>query len=255
MLDKIDIEKIIEIAKLAGKEILKIYNQDFEIYSKNDKSPLTDADKNANELIVNKLEELYPEITIISEENNIVSYSERKKWQYCWIIDPLDGTKEFIKKNDEFTVNIALVKNGKPILGVVYLPVLDVFYYAIESKGSFKRKNCINKKLLKKENKTNKIKVIASRSHLSSAVLDYVEKLKQQDKEVEFISAGSSLKFCLVAENKADIYPRLAPTMEWDTAAAHIVCTEAGFRVYSFETNKELFYNKEELLNPWFIVS
>ena len=251
----VDINDIIPIAIAAGEEILKIYEQDFEVFEKADESPLTMADKNANDIIINALQELYPNIPYISEEVKQIEYSERKKWEYCWIIDPLDGTKEFIKKNGEFTVNIALVQNGEPILGVVYVPVTDDIYIGGKGNGSFKIDiDGEVTKLFKKENKTKKIKAIASRSHLSKEVEYFVEDLKEEGKEVEFVSAGSSLKFCLVAEGKADIYPRLAPTMEWDTAAAHIVCLEAGYDVIDFKTNKTLVYNKENLLNPWFIV-
>ena len=251
----VDINEIIPIAIAAGEEILKIYDQDFEVFEKEDESPLTMADKNANDVIIKALEDLYPDIPYISEEIKQMDYSERKNWEYCWIIDPLDGTKEFIKKNGEFTVNIALVHNGEPILGVVYVPVTDDIYIGGKGNGAFKIDvNGEVSQLIKQENTTNKIKVIASRSHLSKEVEKYVENLKKEGKEVEFVSVGSSLKFCLVAEGKADIYPRLAPTMEWDTAAAHIVCTEAGFEVQDFKTKLTLRYNKEKLLNPWFIV-
>ncbi len=251
----VDINEIIPIAIAAGEEILKIYEQDFEVFKKDDESPLTMADKNANDVIIKALTALYPDIPYISEEIKQMDYSERKNWEYCWIIDPLDGTKEFIKKNGEFTVNIALVHNGEPILGVVYVPVTEYIYIGGKGSGSFKIDvDGEVTQLQKKETTSNKIKVIASRSHLSKEVENYVEDLKKEGKEVEFVSAGSSLKFCLVAEGKADIYPRLAPTMEWDTAAAHVVCTEAGFLVVDYNTSKELTYNKSNLLNPWFIV-
>lgn len=254
---KIDIKEVIKISRLAGLEILKIYKEDFEVYNKQDESPLTKADKNANDIIIKHLTELYPDIPYISEEVKNLDFSERKNWEYCWIIDPLDGTKEFVKKNGEFTVNIALVKNGKPVLGVVYIPVEDTYFFAEENKGAFKQIGN-NEALLLPKKADNSIKqkliVVASRSHLSEAVVSYVDALKDKGKEIEFVSAGSSLKFCLVAEGKADIYPRLAPTMEWDTAAAHVVCTEVGIQVIDNNTNKELKYNKENLLNPYFVV-
>jgi 3'(2'), 5'-bisphosphate nucleotidase len=252
----VDINEVIAVAILGGDEIMKIYNQDFEVFEKEDASPLTMADKNANDIIIKNLTELFPDIPYISEEVKQTDYKERKDWEYCWMIDPLDGTKEFIKRNGEFTVNIALIHNNEPILGVVYVPVTDDIYIGGKGNGAFK----INADgdvdpLMKVENTTNLIKVIASRSHLSDEVVAFVEDLKKKGKEVEFISAGSSLKFCLIAEGKADIYPRLAPTMEWDTAAAHIVCSEAGFKVLNYDSqNEELKYNKENLLNPWFIV-
>lgn len=257
MKEQININEIIKIAKAAGDEILKIYAKDFEVYNKADESPLTEADKNANAIIIEGLQKLYPNIPYISEEVKQTDYAERKQWNSCWLIDPLDGTKEFVKKNGEFTVNIALIENGEPVLGVVYIPVEDTYFYAIKNEGTYKK---IGKDKAQKlpqrsqvEDKKN-LKVVASRSHLSEEVLQFVEELKAEGKNVEFISAGSSLKFCLVAEGKADIYPRLAPTMEWDTAAAHILCTEVGLQVQIYESKKPLAYNKENLLNPWFVV-
>tara|TARA_B110000914_G_C15442424_1_gene436762 strand:- start:28 stop:795 length:768 start_codon:yes stop_codon:yes gene_type:complete len=252
----VDINEVIAIAILAGDEIMKIYNQDFEVFEKEDDSPLTMADKNANDVIIKSLTELYPDIPYISEEVKQTGYKDRKYWQYFWMIDPLDGTKEFVKRNGEFTVNIALIHNNEPILGVVYVPVTDDIYIGGKGNGAFKINSDGDVEPLKKEeNTSNLIKVIASRSHLSDEVVAFVEELKKSGKEVEFISAGSSLKFCLIAEGKANIYPRLAPTMEWDTAAAHIVCSEAGFKVLNYDKQtEELKYNKENLLNPWFIV-
>lgn len=253
----IDILEIVRISKLAGDEIMKIYVQDFQVFEKADDSPLTMADKNANDIIIKELVKLYPNIPYISEEVKTLDYSERKNWESCWIIDPLDGTKEFIKKNGEFTVNIALVKNGKPVLGVVYIPAQNVVFYAEEGKGTFKQSgNEVAIKLPKRNFDESKesLTIVASRSHLSADVEDYVSDLEKQGKKVEFVSAGSSLKFCLIAEGIADIYPRLAPTMEWDTAAAHAVCTEVGVSVINFETKEEVRYNKENLLNPFFIV-
>ena len=253
----IDIEEIIRISKEAGDEILKIYDLDFEVYSKDDSSPLTDADKNANDVIIEGLQKLYPSIPFISEEVKQMDYSERKNWSQCWLIDPLDGTKEFIKKNGEFTVNIALIENGVPILGVVYVPVKNETYYAQKGKGAFKRDAKGNTIKLEKQphySELDAITVVASRSHLSDEVVAFVDDLKKGGKEVTFLSAGSSLKFCLVAEGKAHVYPRLAPTMEWDTGAAHAVCLEAGKNVYVHDSKTPLKYNKENLLNPWFIV-
>lgn len=254
---KIEIKKIINIAREAGDAILEIYQKDFEIYTKNDQSPLTEADKKANDIIVNSLVEAYPEIPYISEEVKLKPYEERKDWEYCWLIDPLDGTKEFIKKNGEFTVNIALIRDGKPILGVVHVPVQNKTYYAEEGEGAFVIDNNfaperISNKAHYKD--LDELVVVASRSHLSDEVVAFVDDLKATGKEVEFLSSGSSLKFCLVAEGKANVYPRLAPTMEWDTAAAHAVCLEAGKDVLVYETKKPLRYNREDLLNPWFIV-
>ena len=257
MINEIDIKDIIDTAKLAGEDILKIYQQDFEVFDKEDASPLTLADKNANDLIINNLQKKYPNIPYISEEVKQTSFENRKDWEYFWMIDPLDGTKEFIKKNGEFTVNIALIHHNKPVLGVVYIPVQNTLYYAIKNKGTYKIDELGNSIQLtnKQTNNLTDLIVVASRSHLSKEVEDYVEALKNKGKNIHFLSAGSSLKFCLIAEGKANIYPRFAPTMEWDTAAAHILCTELGYDVIDYDTKNELIYNKKSLLNPWFIVS
>ena len=185
------------------------------------------------------------------------SYSERSSWGEFWLIDPLDGTKEFIKKNGEFTVNIALIRDGFPVLGVVYLPVDEILYCAEKGSGAFKEVRSGN--LSKIFNgvhydELERIKVVASRSHITDEVKEFVEGLKNEGKEVEMISVGSSLKLCLVAEGSANIYPRFGPTMEWDTGAAQAVVMESGREVLNFETNELLNYNKKSLLNPWFVV-
>lgn len=254
---KVEIKKIINIAREAGDAILTIYTKDFEVYTKNDESPLTEADQAANAIILDQLLASYPDIPYISEEVKQQNYEERKDWEYCWLIDPLDGTKEFIKKNGEFTVNIALIHHGVPVLGVVHVPVQNKTYYASKGEGAFVIENNSVPQLI--ENRSHysdldQIVVVASRSHLSQEVVDFVDDLKAKGKEVEFLSSGSSLKFCLVAEGKAHVYPRLAPTMEWDTAAAHAICLEAGKDVLVFETRQAMQYNRKDLLNPWFIV-
>lgn len=254
---KVEIKTIIDIAREAGDAILEIYNQDFEVFEKQDASPLTEADKAANAIIIEGLLKCYPRIPYISEEVKQESYAKRKDWEYCWLIDPLDGTKEFIKKNGEFTVNIALIKNGKPVLGVVHVPVQGKTYFAEEGKGAFLIENNNAPQQIENRKHYSELKdivVVASRSHLSQEVVDFVDDLKAKGKNVEFLSSGSSLKFCLVAEGKAHVYPRLAPTMEWDTGAAHAVCLEAGKNVYVYPTKQALTYNREDLLNPWFIV-
>ncbi len=248
MLNKIDIEAIKNIALEAGNSIMEIYEKDFAIEYKDDKSPLTIADIKSNEIICNSLKKLYPTIPIISEENKEITFEKRKNWEYYWCIDPIDGTKEFIKKNGEFTVNIALIHRGTPILGVVYAPVLDDIYYAIKGSGAFK-----NNTKLPINRDDGKYVIVASKSHMSKETQDYVDKI-ETSKEKILISKGSSLKLCLVAEGKADIYPRLAPTMEWDTAAADAIVRESGNMTYQFKNNKPILYNKQELLNPWFIV-
>ena len=252
----------IKAAIEAGNEIIKIYASDFAHELKADNSPLTIADKNSNKVINTYLRQTA--IPIISEENNQIPYDERKHWKECWVVDPLDGTKEFIKKNGEFTVNIALVKEQQPVLGVVYVPAQKVLYYAIvDSQKAYKIQlqdtNTSVDTILQDANvikriqhNSSKLKIVASRSHLNEATEKFINSL-QTDKEIIIVSKGSSLKFCLVAEGEADIYPRFAPTMEWDSAAPHAICNAVGVKVVSLETEKELVYNKEDLLNPWFI--
>jgi 3'(2'), 5'-bisphosphate nucleotidase len=250
MLNKINIEDIKNIALDAGAVIMKIYNKDFSIEYKDDKSPLTQADLKSNEIICKALVKLYPNIPIMSEENKQVEYETRKNWDYYWCIDPIDGTKEFIKKNGEFTVNIALIHKTTPVLGVVYAPALNDIYYAKQNESAYKN----NQKLPLKTNPNpkEKLSVVASKSHLSSETQEFIDSLKT--KKIEQVSKGSSLKLCMVAEGIADIYPRLAPTMEWDTAAADAIVREAGKMTYQFESNEPVVYNKENLLNPWFVV-
>jgi len=250
MLENIDLQTIVAIAKDAGDAIMEIYQKDFSIEYKDDQSPLTEADIKSNEIICKELERLYPTIPILSEENKTVSYEERKNWELFWLIDPIDGTKEFIKKNGEFTVNIALIENNTPVLGVVYAPALGDMYYAQKGNGSFKN----GQKLPLHINKLPKerLKVVASKSHLSEETQTFIDNL--YTKEIEQVSKGSSLKLCMVAEGTADIYPRLAPTMEWDTGAAHAIVIEVGKRVLQFGKKENLLYNKEVLLNPWFVV-
>lgn len=254
----IEILQLLEIARHAGDEIMKIYNTDFSVERKEDNSPLTAADRKSNAVILDGLKKSYPEIPFISEETKQTPYSERKNWNKFWLIDPIDGTKEFIKKNGEFTVNIALIENGIPVIGIVHAPALNKTYYGVEGQGSFAWNADLQKfeAILNKEHYQQKSKVIvvASRSHLTDETLQFVEKLKAEGKEVDFLSSGSSLKFCLVAEGKADVYPRFGPTMEWDTGAAHAVALYAGKNVINIETGLPLAYNKENLLNPYFIV-
>ena len=249
MLNNINTEDIKKIAFQAGEAILKIYGKNFQVEYKDDDSPLTEADKNANEIICSSLHTLYPNIPILSEENRIIEYDERKDWEYYWCIDPLDGTKEFIKKNGEFTVNIALIHKNAPVLGVVYAPVLDAMYSAKKGEGAF-----LNgvKLLHVSEKLDDKLRVVASKSHLSKETEEFIDALDAKIKEQ--VSKGSSLKLCMIAEGSADIYPRLSPTMEWDTAAADAIVRESGKMSYQFDTGTPLVYNKENLLNPWFIV-
>lgn len=253
-----DIQDIITMAQQAGKAILEIYNSDdFAVETKGDNSPLTKADKAANKIIVSELQRLYSEIPIISEENKLLPYKERQHWNRCWLVDPLDGTKEFIKRNGEFTVNIALIENGEPVMGVVHVPVSGVTYYGEKHSGAYKIENGeitkIESSAVPYTEKQN-IKVVASRSHLSAETQQFIDDLQQQGKTVEFVSMGSSLKLCLVAEGVADVYPRFASTMEWDTAAAQAVVEAAKRKVLVHNCDLPLRYNKENLLNPWFLV-
>jgi len=251
MLKTINLEDIVTIAQKAGDAIMKIYNKDFTIEYKDDKSPLTEADLKANEIICSSLEKLYPNIPIMSEENKQTDYEIRKSWEYYWCIDPIDGTKEFIKKNDEFTVNIALIHKNTPVLGVVYAPAIDEMYKAKKGDGAFKNGQKLPLKV--NSNPKEKLLVVASKSHLSEETQEFIDNF--DTKEIEQVSKGSSLKLCMVAEGIADIYPRLAPTMEWDTAAADAIVREAGKLTYQFKNNdKPVIYNKRDLLNPWFIV-
>ncbi len=256
------IGKIIDLVTYVGKEVLKIYNSfsEFEILLKSDGSPLTLADEISNRIITESLQSI-SNLPIISEENKKIPYEHRKKWEKFWLVDPLDGTKEFIKKNGEFTINIALIENGKPLLGVVYAPAKDLLYFATPE-GAFKReKNKTVKLKLEKPIETNKIRAVVSRSHLDEQTLKFLSFLETKTgKGIEKISIGSSLKICYIAEGKADIYPRFAPTMEWDTAAAHAILNFAGGKLVTvdrnqdnFLTNSELRYNKKTLKNPPFV--
>lgn len=253
----------IKAALKGGEEILKVYGSEFSIEQKDDKSPLTLADKNAHESICSDLED--SGFNVLSEEGRNIPYNERKSWDYFWMVDPLDGTKEFIKRNGEFTVNIALINEQKAVLGVIYIPVTRTLYFAAKDTGSFKLiitgilpdtlEGIISVATrLPVELRSKKFTVVASRSHLSEETEMFIDGLRTVHKDVEFISSGSSVKLCLVAEGAADVYPRFAPTMEWDTAAGQAICEIAGKGVIDYSANKPLLYNKHDLLNPWFIV-
>ena len=249
----------------AGKEILKVYDEDFVVEYKADESPLTKADKNANLVIVEGLKS--SGLPVLSEEGKLIPYEDRSKWELFWLVDPLDGTKEFIKKNGEFTVNIALIEGDTPIIGVVYVPVTRVLYYASATIGSYKVQlensfsasgldTLIEKSIsLNNSEYPNIYTIVASRSHSTKETEDFVSQKEAEVGNIDLISAGSSIKLCLVAERKAHIYPRLAPTMEWDTAAGHAVATYSDCKVYDYVTGSELKYNKKNMLNPWFVVS
>lgn len=258
----------LQAALEAGRDILDIYedpSQDFGIERKADNSPLTLADKAAHRRIMQWLEPTG--IPVLSEEGQHLPYTERLHWDDLWIVDPLDGTKEFIKKNGEFTVNIALVREGKPLLGVVYVPVKGELYFCDWALGA--RKVCVPcerpfptpeeiiataQPLPQPQEKRNEFVIVASRSHMSPETEEYVEQARREHAEVKLISSGSSIKICLVAEGAADAYPRYAPTMEWDTAAGDAIARAAGCSVVDAATGRPLQYNKEDLHNPWFLV-
>lgn len=245
----------------AGRAIMKIYAQPFDVNFKEDNSPLTIADQNADDIICNYLSST--NIPILSEEGAKHNYEIRKDWKLCWIVDPLDGTKEFIKKNGEFTVNIALVENGHPVLGVIYTPVQDVLHFAAKGIGSFRLEKASEIKSTEDFLKLAKrlplqlppttFTIVGSRSHASPETNAYVEEQKLIHGEIDFVAAGSSLKFCLLAEGKAHVYPRFAPTMEWDTAAGQAVLEAAGGTLVEWPSKKPMLYNRKELLNSWFL--
>lgn len=252
MYKHIDIHTIVSIVRKAGAVVMEVYGRDFDVEIKNDNSPLTEADKKAHEVIENGLNSLEVLLPILSEEGKAIPYEERREWEYFWMVDPLDGTKEFIKKNDEFTINIALIYNGVPVIGVVYAPALDEMYWAKQGEGAFKDGQRLPLSI--NEDPSKVLRVVASKSHLSPETQDYIDGLAKTTDTIECVSKGSSLKLCMVAEGSADIYPRLAPTMEWDTAAADAIVREAGKMTYQYNTHQRMEYNKENLLNPWFVV-
>ena len=252
------IEELLKISNIsieAGRIILDFYNKNLDITFKTDESPLTQADLASNKFITDSIKKISPNIPILSEEE-FIEWDVRKEWKKYWLIDPLDGTKEFIKKNGEFTVNIALIENNRPTLGVIYAPVSNELYFAKKNFGSFKiltskQLNTLDnaKKISIKINKTNKVKIIGSRSHSNPILQKWVSK---NFNDFQILQKGSSLKFCLIAEGAADIYPRFGPTSEWDIAAGHIIVNEAGGRVNTFENNEINYNKKEDLLNPQF---
>ncbi|MFK8013255.1 MAG: 3'(2'),5'-bisphosphate nucleotidase CysQ [Marinicellaceae bacterium] len=245
------LKNIEKTAIKAGEAILEIYDSaDFGVEMKSDDSPLTKADLAAHNVIVKDLQTLTPDVPILSEESAKISYSERSTWQKYWLVDPLDGTKEFIKKNGEFTVNIALIESGQPTLSVVYVPVKKIAYAAAKGYGAFKMIDGERQKIVCHKPARNIPVVVGSRSHISEDVKNYLDKLGDH----EMTAMGSSLKFCLVAEGVADLYPRLGLTSEWDTAAAQCIVEQAGGRVVTLD-NESLKYNtKDSLLNPFFMV-
>jgi len=250
-----DLQSLFKLAsqasQSASKAILEVYNSnDFQTEAKGDNSPLTLADKKAHQAIVSILQS--SNLPILSEEGKSIPYDQRKNWEYFWLVDPLDGTKEFIKRNGEFTVNIALIEKQTSILGVVTVPVTGEEYYGARGMGAFLKVKDTIMQLPKRnpvELKQTGLKVVASRSHMNEETRQFINRLR----EPELVSSGSSLKFMLLASGKADVYPRFAPTMEWDTAAAHAIINEVGLRVLQQNSSIELVYNKLDLLNPYFV--
>ena len=247
----------------AGKAILEIYHSgEFDVEMKGDNSPLTKADTASHNVIMSFLTKT--NIPVLSEEGKAIAYEERKDWKQLWIVDPIDGTKEFIKRNGEFTVNIALIEDQRPLIGVIFVPVTGELYFSTKEMGAFKVTVDLenydvdmiisngNKLPLEREDKT--FTIVASRSHMSPETEAYVQEMRDIHGEVHLISKGSSLKLCMVAQGVADCYPRFAPTMEWDTAAGQAICEHADFRVIDWSTKKTMLYNREELLNNWFLV-
>ncbi len=256
----------IKAAVKAGELVLKIYNSEYSTTFKEDKSPLTTADISAHNSIADDLVDT--DFPLLSEEGRNIPWDLRRKWHYFWLVDPLDGTKEFINRNGEFTVNIALIAGQIPVIGVIYVPVSGMLYFGNQEIGSWSF-NCSENNFdsettslpafLKICNKlpiihnTETITVLASRSHLSTETKEFTERLKEKYPECEIVNAGSSLKFCRLAEGVAQYYPRFSPTMEWDTAAGHAIASFAGVEVKAWPGNLPLIYNKENLVNPWFI--
>lgn len=252
ILNKETIQSVIDIANLAGDAIMSIYNTDFDYQLKDDNSPLTKADIASNQIIINELERMNPSYPILSEESSEIEFDERSQWDKYWLVDPLDGTKEFLKKNGEFTVNIAFIENNTPVFGVIRVPAKSVTYWGGNGIGSMKK---IDGKEVEKINvsniKSEKLKVISSRSHKNEILSLYLNKLGS----IEEVNVGSSLKFCLLAEGKADFYPRLGPTSEWDTAAGEAILKYSGGYVLSDNGDKISYNSSESLLNPNFLAS
>lgn len=249
----------------GGLEILDVYASEFAVEAKDDQSPLTLADKRAHIKIMEHLRAT--DLPVLSEEGRAIGFEERKSWSRFWMVDPLDGTKEFVKRNGEFTVNIALIENGHPVAGVIYVPVKGQLYFGIEGMGAYKIENFTSSQNFELDEiikgavalplppNGRNYTAVGSRSHMSPETEAFFEELRQEHGDVDIVSMGSSLKICLVAEGAADVYPRFAPTMEWDTAAGHAIVKAAGKEIIDHSTGKPMRYNKENLLNNWFVVN
>ena len=245
------VEPAVALAKTAGDAIMEVYATDFDVQAKDDNSPLTQADMASHRVIDAGLRELTPDLPIISEESGLPSFAERSEWQTYWLIDPLDGTKEFVNRNGEFTVNIALIRGNRPVLGVVHVPVSGKTYTGCEGVGAAVRESDGGSRSIGVASESAQpIRVVGSRSHRGASLDAFLERLG----EVEMLPMGSSLKFCVVAEGAADIYPRLGPTSEWDTAAAQAVVEQAGGAVLELDGQPLAYNAKEDILNPHFLV-
>lgn len=245
------IEPLVALARAAGDKVLEVYATDFDVHSKNDESPLTQADLASHRTLVTGLRELAPDIPILSEEGGLPPFAERGQWHRYWLIDPLDGTREFVNRNGEFTVNVALVVNGKPVLGVVHVPVQHTTFAGCEGHGSDKRIGDGKPRRIHVAKQASlPPRVVGSRSHRGTSLDSFLDRLGDFD----LVPMGSSLKFCVVAEGAADVYPRLGPTSEWDTAAAQAVVEQAGGKVVTTDGRSLAYNQKEDILNPWFVV-
>lgn len=246
------IEKVVAIAVEAGRAIMEVYDGEIAVSRKDDDSPLTQADLAAHQIIEQGLSQLTPELPILSEESEALPYMQRRAWDSYWLVDPLDGTREFIKRNGEFTVNIALIENHSPVLGVVYAPALDLLFYAAKGEGAFRKLGSKPPQPVRaRAFDSTQVTVAGSRSHAGERLISFLSNMGPH----MLISMGSSLKICLVAEGRADVYPRLGPTSEWDTAAAQCVLEEAGGRLVGTDNRPFRYNTKESLLNPDFFAT
>lgn len=244
------LKKLLKIADTASEKVMEIYQTDFEVETKEDNSPITAADIASHHVIVDGLRDLTPDIPILSEESANAPWEERKSWTRFWLVDPIDGTKDFTNRTGEFTVNIALIENGEPVMGVVTAPALNEAYWGIKGEGAWKRQADGSTRKLQVVEPPAAKRAVASKNHMNQETRDFIEQLGNH----ELVQAGSSLKFCRIAEGKADIYPRLGPTCEWDTGAAHAVLAAAGGKVNKLD-GTPLVYGKEDVLNPYFVAA
>ena len=244
------VDSLLEIADTASTKVMEIYQTDFQVQTKDDNSPITEADLASHRVITDGLKKLTPDIPILSEESANAPWEERKNWTRFWLVDPIDGTKEFTNRTDEFTVNIALIENGEPVMGVVTAPALHEAYWGIKGRGAWKRESDGSERELRVVEPAGAIRAVASKSHMNEDTRHFIEQLGEH----ELVQAGSSLKFCRIAEGEADIYPRLGPTCEWDTGAAHAVLVAAGGKATQLD-GTPLVYGKEDVLNPYFVAS